>query len=108
MDVSQFPSVVGQTIDTIASKLQVPAEKILDVGINGIRLDGLISLVEFIILAILTFICFRRAEKADSDSRYGWRIGGGLLFFLTLLALELGSRQFFMPEYALLKMILKF
>lgn len=44
MEMSQIPAVVGQTIDTIASKLQVPAEKLLDVAVKGIRVEGIVGI----------------------------------------------------------------
>lgn len=123
MDMSQIPAVVGQIIDTIASKLDVPTQRLLDITVSGTRVEGIILLVfavtKFVIAASITIKCSKIPKekiKEWNDSvieRYPDRKWGG--FFLAIIIGTLasvfayyGALMAFAPEYSLLKMILKF
>jgi len=62
MELEQIPEIVGQTIDTLAMKLEVPAKMLMEVMIKGTMIEGVSA---FIILGggIMLIIALYKTTK---------------------------------------------
>ena len=115
MDLSQLPTLVGQTIDTLATKLQVPAAQLFEITTKGLRMTGIVHAVSLVLGWIVFAISLRLVIKNwkkiydnDMEGIMAIPIAIGLIL-LMITAFEIINifLRIFSPDYFLLKTILK-
>jgi len=111
MDLTQLPETVAQTIDAMAMKLSVPAEKLLELATYGVRVEGagifVLCSLGLILTAWIThraFEYFKAQETVEPEAM----LCVVLLVPWILLPLGIyrGIIMCFVPAYWVLKQIL--
>lgn len=119
MDLQQFPDTVKQTIDVLADKLSVPAEKLLGYAVRGVMVEGGMNLVIagiialiMIVLSLLVYKIMKKESRDSSDEelKIGILLVSGIVFIALLGVfvsyLYNGGIQLLAPEYQLMRQIL--
>ena len=114
MEISQLPQAVEQTITVLANKLSVPAEKLVEIGVIEVRIEGVVYSCMFLVLIIISLMVCKKLYsicKTCSDEEGKISIGAITCFLIVIdiaLFVALSQRiiQSIIPEYTLLKTIL--
>lgn len=110
MEIEQIPEVISQTVDALSTKLQVPAEHLYSVMIQGTQLQSWANIIASIVIGfpVLAFAVFiyLYCKKTQDDECLFVIVICLLVFAICIGVIVSNIVGYFAPEYAFLNSII--
>lgn len=110
--MENVPQVLEESLNVLAEKLAVPAAQLLDVGVKGVQIEGVLNLLialSFILTSIIGSVFVYKKWELIYESDWETAVGGVCVVF-SIIAIVIipcylyeGAIQLLTPKYWILK-----